>query len=82
MCGLESWVNFTTVERAAPNGQLRDEVNCIWISESINSFLPPPSRSGARNEPSAGAKTRLAPAIAPGRARGQITRRATAQRLA
>ena len=77
-----STTTVTTVESAAPNGQLRDEVNCIWIRLPISSFLPPPSRSGARKEPSAGAKTSVAPASAPGLASGQTTRRKTAVRLA
>ena len=72
MTKISRIATVTTVDSAAPNGQLRDEVNCIWIRLPISSFLPPPSRSGARNEPSAGAKTRLAPASAPGRASGQI----------
>ena len=70
------------MDKAAPKGQLRDEVNCIWMRLPISSFLPPPSRSGARNEPSAGAKTSVAHASAPGFARGQTTRRKTAARLA
>ncbi len=71
------------IEAAAPNGQLPAlPLNCSSISEPIMKFLAPPSRSGARNAPSDGTKTRMQPAMMPGFTVGSTIRRSVVHLVA
>ena len=57
-------------ERAAPNGQSFADLNCRSITFAIIWLSVPPSRSGVRNEPSAGMKVMTIPETMPGIASG------------
>ena len=62
------------IDAAAPNGQFpAAPLNCSSINEPIIKFLAPPSKSGARNAPKLGTKTRIHPATMPGFTVGKIT---------
>ncbi len=52
----------------------RATANWLWIRLPTYMVCPPPSRSGARYDPSEGMKTRRHPAAIPGAVSGMVTR--------